>query len=223
MPNASMNFVIDLLKPLGILGVDRMSVAPARSVRHSPHGGLLVEDKDGARHACASVLTLLAHVGRCSVLDLPAGHRIATSKTWNVPFEEDFLKSDGAPEHADSELQAHFISYCTMSNVQHFTLSSRKAKQPTYAMVVLGSSHVADGTIKFMLNEVQMLTSDDVASTRKLFRKLSFLSDRSGNAMDAASPSQKREWTDTISPFRAKRARKLADCPTDASMETEKP
>ena len=133
MPNASMNFVIDLLRPLDMQGSDRMIVAPAESVRHSPHGGLIIEEKEGTRHACGCVFTLLAHVGKCSVADLPAGHRIATTKTWNVPFEEDFNQDDGAPARADVELNARFVSYCTMSNVQYFTLASRKTNLPTYA------------------------------------------------------------------------------------------
>ena len=215
-----MDFVFDLLKPLGIQGPDRMSVAPASSVRHSPHGGLIVEDKDGRRHACGCVFTLLAHVGKCSVADLPAGHRIETTKTWNVPFEEGFNQDDGAPEHADVELNARFVSYCTMSNVQYFTLASRKAKQPTYAMVVLGSSHVSDGITNFMMNKVQLLTSDDIEDTRNLFSKLSVLSERVGTAMDSPAASQKREWTETNSPFRAKRAKKLTFAPTDDAMST---
>ena len=182
-------------------------------MRHSPHGGLIVEDKDGARHACSCVLTLVVHVGKCLVTDLPAGHRIATTQTWNVPFEEGFKQDHGAPEHADSELNALYISYCTMSNVQYFTLASHKAKQPTYAMVVLGSSHVPNGITNFMVNKVQLLTSDDIADTRKLFSKLSFLSDRVGNAMGASSAMQKREWTETLSPFRAKRTKKLSNVP----------
>lgn len=218
MPNASMNFVMDLLKPFGVVSADRMCVAPVKSVRHSAHGGLLVEDNDGARHACASVLTLVAHVGRCTVQDLPEGHRIVTVQTWNVPFEEECLKDEGAPEHTDSEVQAQFIAYCTMSNVQHVTLSSRKAKQPTYAAVVLGSSHMHNGATNFMLNKVQILAPAEIAPTRKLFHKLALLGDRSRNAADASAVTPKREWTDSSSPFSAKRARQLASCPTDVSI-----
>ena len=83
MRDASMCFVSKLVKPLGMQGADRMSVAPAKSVRHSPPGGFFVEDRDGAQHACACVFTLIAHVGRCSAVDLPegSGHRIATPQT----------------------------------------------------------------------------------------------------------------------------------------------
>ena len=77
--------------------------------------------------------------------ELSGGHRIETTKAWNIPFEDNHELNEGGPKHADSELHAQFISHCTMNNVQHFTLSSRKAKQPTYAMVVLGSSHVSRG------------------------------------------------------------------------------
>ena len=215
IPNASMNYVNDLLQQFGTRAPDRMLVAPAKALKHSPHGGLLVEDEDGTRQACASVLTLVAHVGKCSVVDLPAGHRIATAKTWNIPFDPSLVLGDGAPEHADTELNAQFISYCTMSNVQNYTLTSRKAHQPTYAMVVLGSSHVTEGVTTFMMNKVQPLASADVAATQKLFGKLSLLAKKAGIAMDTSPTSRDDTWT----PFHAKKARRLTCTPTDDSME----
>ena len=151
--------------------------------------------------------------------DLPAGHRIATSKVWNIPFEANHKQDDGAPEHADSEVNARFISYCTMNNVQYFTLSSRKANQATYAVVLLGSSHISEGITNFMMNKAQLVESDDMPNTRKLFETLSFLCKTAGNNMDASSASQEREWNESISPFRAKRARSLGREPTDDPME----
>ena len=219
IPNASMNYVNHCLQHFGTRAPDRMLVAPANALKHSPHGGLIVEDADGARQACGSVLTLLAHVGKCSVVDLEAGHRIATAKTWNIPFDPNLVSADGAPEHADAELNAQFVSYCTMSNVQYYTLSSRKGQLPTYAMVVVGSSHVTGGVTTFMIDKVQTLASTDIGATQRLFAKLSLLGKKASIAMDASSKSPKPSSDCDITPFKAKKARRLTLSPTDASIE----
>ena len=219
IPNASMNYVNHLLEQFGARAPDRMLVAPASALKHSPHGGLIVEDIDGARQACGSVLTLLAHVGKCSVVDLEAGHRIATAKTWNIPFDPILVSGDGAPEHADAVLNAQFISYCTMSNVQYYTLSSRKGQLPTYAMVLLGSSHVTGGITTFMINKVQTLASTDVGAIQKLFGKLSLLGKKAAIAMDMSAKSPSASWSDDGTPFKAKKARRLALSPSDASFQ----
>ena len=175
-----------------------------------------MQDDDGTRHACASVLTLLAHVGKCTVKDLQGGHRIATAKTWNVPFLGVAPQGEGPP-HTDIELNAQFISYCTMNNVQYFTLSSRKPQQPVYAMVVVGSAHVTNKVTTFMINKVQIIAAADVDLVCKLFGKLSTLSKQISN--DTTPRSSTSAWSDTLTPFRAKKARRLTGTPTDASMD----
>ena len=214
-PNASMNFVNDLLKSLGIRAPDRMIVAPANTVKHSPHGGLIVQEDNDTRYTCASVLTLIAHVGKSKVSDLPTGHRISSAESWNIPFQE--VQVDGAPEHADMKLNCEIISYCTMENVQYFTLSSRKGREPTYAMVVLGSSHISNKVTNFMANKVQTIAPTDLISVRKAFDKLWLLSKKAGE--ESGTPgSQKREWTGMTTPYHAKKARQLCWTPTDGSM-----
>ena len=122
------------------MGSDRMIVAPMSRVKKAPHAGLIVEADDGTRHACQCVLSLVAHVGNSKIDALPNGHRIASRQCWNIPFET-CTKTDGdGPMHTDKQLKGEITSYCTMSNVQCYTLSSRKAKKPIYAMVVVASA-----------------------------------------------------------------------------------
>ena len=104
-----------------------------------------------------------------------------------------------------------------MSNVRHFTLSSHKSKQPVYAMVVVGSAHLADNVTTFMINKVQIVDPADVQSICKVFGKLSMFS--KNRYHDTTPRPSTPTWDDTHSPFRAKKARLLTATPTDASMD----
>ena len=198
---------------------DRMMVAPASAVKHSPHGGLIVQEEDGTRHSCASVVTLLAHVGKCTVLDLPEGARIASATTWNIPFTSIETNNDKAPAHCDQEIEAKYVAYCTSSNVQFYTLSSTKPREPTYALVVLGSSHIAEGVVHHMMNKVQRLAASDLQAIKTHCKKLWFLCKKNA-VLQSTSPAPKRDVADsTTQTFKAKRAKRLSAQPTDASIE----
>ena len=215
MPNASYDYLNEAMKYFGYPSPDRMCVAPSASLKHSPHGGLIVQDPDGTRHACGSVLTLLAHTGKCDAADLEGGHRLVTTTAWNVPFAEVGVQENGAPEHADSKLEARFIAYCSPTNVQFFTLSSRKGKDPIYALVSLGRSYVTDGTTHFMINKVHTIEPRQVSDAKNLFKKLEMLVTKIGKSQAASARMSEHRRTS----FGAKRARTLGECPTDASME----
>ena len=88
------------------------------------------------------VLTLVAHIGKSHVGDLPGGHRIVSRQCWNVPFGPGPLMATapGAPERTDKIVEGELASYCTMSNAQSYTLSSREAKKPVYAMAVVANA-----------------------------------------------------------------------------------
>ena len=219
IPNASMDAVAVLVRQLGAPEPDRMIVAPASAVKHCAHGGLIVESDRGVRHTCAAVVTLIAHVGKCNFSDLPEGHRMETTSVWNIPFEgvaED--ETGDRPAHASAELEnTQLIAYCTMSNMQFFTLASRRPREAVYAMVVLSSSHnLSSGETKFMVSKVQQLKPEELVSARHLFRKLWTLSRRFGgeqwNAFQVLSPDA------PATPFQVRKARKLGHTPTDESM-----
>ena len=215
-PNASMTFINDILKPLPPTH-DRVISAPLKHVKHSPFGGLVVEDPQGVRHTCACVLTLVAHIGKSKMTNCAGGHRIVSSEIWNIPFPEPAADAEeGAPEHSDAKLGAECISYCTMQNVQSFTMSSRAGKEPYYALIVVSSAHVTEssGFITFMVDKVQPIQSADVPAYRKTLVKLSAISKdaRTAGATDAKRPFDPR------TPLEAKKTRRLSQSPTDASL-----
>jgi hypothetical protein len=215
MPNASMTFVNDLLNSLPP-APGRMIVAPLGSVRISPHAGMLVEGPDGVRHACGCVLSLVAHTGKSKIDDLPNGHRIASKECWDVPFASPPTQPDGAPEHASAKLAGMLASYCSLSNVQFFTLSARKAKEPVYAMVVVVSAHDGEGGTTFMVDKVHVLDKDRVNAMKPALQKLNIQSLR--YRADGQAPAA-TIWEADRTPFNAKKTRRLSYSPTDASMD----
>ena len=217
LPNASMHYLGELMKIVGATMSDRMLVAPATAMRYSPHGGLIVEDDDGARRPGACVLTLLANVGKCDVKNFEGGHRIETMNAWNVPFLTN-TNQDAGPQHTDVKLSARFVSYCTMNNVQFFTLSSRKPKEAVYAVVVITSVHTVDKMNTFMMNKVHVIPETDVLDWSNALKMLSVLSKRS--SLDAGPRRASTPlWSEEMSPFHAKKARRLYYQPTDVEMK----
>ena len=211
-PNESMAFIMSIVKKAGILGMDRRLVAPANMLARSPHGGMVVENLDGQKLPASAVLTCIAHMGKCDVIDLPKGNRITTAKTFLVPF----LEGDAARVLAgemlqdNHKLQAKFIAYCTSKNVQNYTLSSRKPKQPVYAMALVASAHASGEETTFMMDKVHIINEADLAAVCTVLRKMHMLS--------CSSVGGKREYPPDATPLDAKKSRTLAESPTDASL-----
>ena len=209
MPNTSMSALVDILKTLS-MGSDRMIVAPMNRVKKSPHAGLIVEADDGTRHTCQCVLSLVAHVGNSKIDALPNGHRIASRQCWNIPFETP-TKSDGdGPTHADKQLEGEITSYCTMSNVQWYTLSSREAKKPVYAMVVVASACEKTHGITYMVDKVKTLNEDNVEMVKSVMEKLYHLFLRVEPNKSEATASC---WDSDCTPLQVK-SRRLSFSPT---------
>ena len=216
MPNASMGFLTEFLKTLHP-HPDRMIVAPLDRVRRSPHAGMIVEGRDGSRHTCGCVLSLVAHIGKSKIESLPSGHRIVSRQCWNVPFETPVLDTtdSGAPKHADTMFEGQLASYCTMSTVQSYTLSSREGKKPVYAMVLLGSAYTGTDGVTYMVDKVRILNDDSVSNAMLLMSMLSRLfsqvvADKRG--MPNAC------WDSDCTPLQVKKARRLSYSPTDGDL-----
>ena len=211
-PNESMAFIMSIVKKSGILGMDRRLVAPANMLARSPHGGMVVGNLDGQKLPASAVLTCIAYVGKCDVIDLPKGNRISTANTSLVPFVE----GDAARILAEEMLQdkpklsPNFVAYCTSKNVQNFTLSSRKPKQPVYAMALVASAHASGDETTFMMDKVHIINEADLAAVCAVLRKLHMLS--------CSSVGEKRECPPDATPLDAKKSRELAESPTDVSL-----
>ena len=137
MPNTSVLELHSLLKELHV-NVERLIVAPIGCVAHSPHGGMVV-NAYGKQHQCSCVLTLIAHTGKSIVQTTGTGHRIVSKEVWNIPFELLLQRQEGAPEHASNRIDGQVASFCTMNNVQYYSLSSTRGKEPVYTMVVISN------------------------------------------------------------------------------------
>ena len=104
-----------------------------------------------------------------------AGHKLISHGCWNVPFAPPQAKPDGAPEHADVKILGEVAAYCTMENVQDYTLSARRATEPMYALVVISSVRPApqsENAHVYMVEKVHPVLSTDMESPRPTLRRL---------------------------------------------------
>jgi hypothetical protein len=218
IPNASMTSVTELMALLPI-DTDRMLIAPISAVAHQRHAGMVVNTKQAQQLQASCVLSLIAHVGRSCIQDLLDGHKIVSKSCWNVPFEEPVIKDDGAPEHTDQKAPGELASYCTMQNVQDYTLTSRKPTEPVYALVVISSVHEAKDVRTYMLDKVCVIDKpDSIPSIRLLLQTLARLSSAT---VCKGKPNSTPEWRGDTTPYSTKKPRQLGLSPTDAELPIE--
>ena len=220
MPNASMDFLTQLLRTLPS-DEAKMVVAPIADVRHIPHVGMIVEAGGSTQLKASCVLTLVAHVGRSTIKVLPNGNKLVSKDVWNIPFfdasEDGTVEFCGAPKYADKKIDGELASYCTNDNVQDYTLTSRKPTEPVYAVIIISSVQEVSGVTTFMVDKVntRMIDSCNISTVRSLFRKLA----RIPHASESHGKLNKTpEWLPDQTPYAAKKARRLSASPTDGSM-----
>ncbi len=80
-----------------------------------------------------------------------------------------------------------------------------------------GSAQVTNKVTTFMINKVQTVADANVEMVVKLFGKLATLSTRTFG--EATPGDSTPEWSESFTPFRAKKARRLTGSPTDESMD----
>ena len=133
------------------------------------------------------VLSLIAHTGRSVVNDLAGGHKLVSKHCWNVPFVSPSETEDGAPEHANKKIVGELASYCTMSNVQDFTLTTRKPKDPVYALIIISNVFSEGASLTYLVDKVGVIpSSSDVPVIRSLLRKLG----QTSGASSMSAPTQ---------------------------------
>ena len=216
MPNASMSFLSELMRRMPS-DTSKMLAAPIAAVRHVRHAGMFVDMGASAQLQASCVLSLVANIGRSEVKELSGGNKLITQGCWNVPFEEAESKDDGAPEHADKRISGELASYCNAVNVQDYTLTGRKAKEPVYAMIIISSVQEASGVHTYMVDKVNthMVSKENIPAIRALLRNLARISLASdGQGKLNKSP----DWLPDQTPYTAKKARLLGRSPTDDAM-----
>ena len=215
VPNASMGYLNQLLQSLP-LDSNRMLVAPMSAVCLARHTGMVVNISGSAPLQATCVLSLVAHIGRSLVSDLTNGHRLVSKDCWNVPFEAPATQEEGAPEHADKKLLGDVASYCTMDNVQNYTLTGRKPKEAVYALIVISSVHEDLGDsarLTYMVDKVEVKQEDDIPTIRTLLRKMTqiFTTDPSKPKLNNTP-----DWSTDRTPYNAKK--KKGGFPTHLQM-----
>ena len=212
LPNASMNYLSELLHAVAP-DPSRMVAAPMSAVRHVSHSGMVV---DSIKASC--VLSLTAHVGRSDIVDLDGGHKVVSKGCWNVPFDEPESRDADAPEHADTKILGEVASYCTMENVQDYTLTGRRASEPVYALLLISSVRAAaegGGAYNYMVDKVHPLTKAEVGEVRPLLRRLARFAKTSSGTAGIQSPPQ---WTPGRTPWTARKTRRLGYNPTASPL-----
>ena len=218
MPNKSFQELQVLLSMLP-LSSNRMIVAPVKAIKHSPHGGMVAE-VDGKDHQCSCVLTFIVNNGKSRVETLANGHRIISKEIWNISFNETTESHDSsAPEHADTKMDGEFASFCTMDNVQYYSLSSTSGKkEPVYAIVVI-SNVVRNG--EKMLYMIDKVTKIDTPSERlQIIRHMKKLSWPLGPTEKDQEKRKAKTFSpdDSVTPYGAKKSRKMSLQPSDVSL-----
>ena len=135
-------------------------------------------------HQCSCVLTFIAHTGKSQVAALANGHRIVSKEVWNIPFRGTAEQADGsAPEHADKKAAGEFASFCTMDNVQYYSLSPTCGKEPVYAIVLISNAIENNAKTMYMIDKVAKVADKSMRSqVVQHFKKLSWpLGEREGN------------------------------------------
>ena len=218
MPNASMVFVETLLQSLPP-DADRMLVAPIGSLAHNRHGGMVVKTSSGQQLQASCVLSLVAHVGRSTVENLENGHKISSRNCWSIPFTQSPAvleaneKEEGTPAYAHQKVLGEMASYCTMQNVQDYTLTSRKAKEALYALVVVSSVHEREGVFTYMLDKVSIIDGPGAVPT--LCNLLHSLESISNKTLCSDKANATPEWREDMTPYSTKKPRRLSYSPTD--------
>ena len=97
---------------------------------------------------------------------------------------------DGAPEHADTKILGEVASYCTMENVQDYTLTARRPSEAMYALIVISDVREMPGDNNahiYMVDKVHALSPTDIATLRPLLKRLSMFAKKASQSEAALS------------------------------------
>ena len=132
-----------------------------------------------------------------------------------MPFEMSSPKLDGAPEHADIKIVGEVASYCTMENVQDYTLTARRPTEPMYALIIISSVRKAPGVDNghiYMVDKVAAVSLADVLTILQILKRLSMFAKQASQT--TATHRSPAKWDDGRSPASAKKARRVGQHPT---------
>ena len=183
-----------------------MIVARLRGITVAPHAGMVVQIDDTAI-AADFVLVLIASKERSGGNQFGKGYRVITK---NVIDCDIWQPGEDIPATKDC------VSLCTMDNLLYYKLAPPRPGGIQYALALV--SNVGNGN--FMIDYVESIGLENVEDYKKVLRKLATLA---YGATFSATPAKRPSWSPTRTPFAAKKVRKLAQSPTDASLPDRGP
>jgi len=193
---------------------DAMLPASLADVFLSPHAGLAV----GAEaRSCQFVLALVASGEKSRFQKYGEGFRMLTQNI--VDCVSTSADSGAAQPAKENEL----VSICTLQNMPAFRMDPPKTgDKQQHALIVISNVTVqGDGKKQFMVERVQLVAPNDVASTLRMLKKMM----QQTKAMQfLGNAGTKHQWNDptaTPSPWTTKKARRLSVSPTATSLPDE--
>ena len=210
-PNAAVLELSELLPHLSE-PPSRIVVAHLRDITDAPRAGMVVRIGDAAI-AADFVLVLIAVKERSGGDVLGTGYRVINKNVidcniWNSG--EDITRPNDC------------VFVCTMEKLMHYKLAPPKPGSMQYALALVSrvSAATESRTSNVMIDYVEPIGSDSVEEYKQILRKLATLAN---GATFAASPIKGASWSPKGTPFQARKIRKLAQSPTDASLPDREP
>ena len=163
------------------------------------------------------MLTLLVHTGKSHVIQLRNGHKIMSKNIWNIPFDLLLEREPLAPEYADRKVVGEIASFCTMDNVQYYSLSPSSGKDPVCALAIISNVTMHASKMTYMVDKIAKV--NDEAKLSNIIRHLKKLSwvFRDSEFTPNSGP---RTFSSSVAstPYTTKKARRLSGQPSAASL-----
>ena len=109
-------------------------------------------------------------------------------------------------------------AFCTLDNLQDFKLDPPRGSKSQHALVIIsdifqGASETDSPTL--IADSLQLLHRDDVQKVKEAMQKLLFYA---ATATELNARKNKREWTETFSPAKARKCRDLSAHPSGEGL-----
>ena len=170
----------------------------------------MVAQIDDVAMAADFVLVLIATKEKSAGNPFGAGYRV---------INQNFIDCDIWQSGQDIPAANESVSICTMENL-YYKIAPPKPGAIQYALALVSGLTAASESRKgnFMIDYLEPIGSTEIEAYKKALRKLATLSK---TATFAASPAEDTPWSPSSTPFKARKTRRLAESPTDASLPEE--
>ena len=199
-PTKAMEELLEWLRQIGGVSHDRLGAAPLAWLRESPHYPMVVAVPGGdGEQPCEKMLAMVRSVQRSTQQTLGTGFRIST-KGITCALE-------------DSLEEVELVSMATAHNLKDCVLDPPKTRDRSLVALVLISQ--ARSGRSFLVEQVQILRSEDVDASKNLMQRLVQLS----LASEVSTTNKKRSFlVSDVGGMKPRTCRALSACPTDPPL-----